>query len=386
MPAQREMALSMQAAAVRRFSDVPVPHSVLDLDAIVRASPAKLMSPPQRRAWANVFATLRANGSVSLVMIGGSMARGQGCTALNAEQATCAYAGRLASWLRGRFPWATILFDNRAVGGMTTGAALLSLPSLSQPVYLDSDAPLTRGEGDMLGVSTIGGDGGGGSADPMGGRAAASSASTKKKSSRRHASPINSLVIPVGVGPAATRPRASIILIDYAINDALYAHASVFSRGTLHLAAVISSLWLLCVRICQICDDSRACARPHSELQVANSKLDADVYRNAKRVLRPLNQSAAVFQQVVAASEAALRYLLGSAKVASALLLVEGSCWRSTRNTSAAHGLVARHYGVPFLDFAAVLRKVCTRYWLAIMRSRHMCPPLTRPLPAPTIS
>ena len=145
---------------------------------------------------------------------------------------------------------------------MTTGVSLLTLPSLSMPVRPDDDVDNEDEDYD----------------------------STARPSS-----------------------GASILLIDYAINDAF-------------------------------------------ELQVQNSRLSVDVYKNAKRTLKPLNQSEAVYLQVVAATEAMVRFLLNGARVRSALLVVEGSCWRSTRNTVDAHASVARHYGVPFFDFAATLR------------------------------
>ena len=161
---------------------------------------------------------------------------------------------------------------------MTTGMSLLTLPSLAMPVRAEED--IDAADDDDL--------------------PSAGTPTTSRSASRPSAS--------------SSRPSASIILIDYAVNDAF-------------------------------------------ELQVQNSKLSREVYRNAKELLRPLNQSAAVYQQVTAATEAMIRYLLSAARVPSALLIVEGSCWRSIRNTSAAHALVGRHYGVAFLDFPVALRE-----------------------------
>lgn len=132
------------------------------------------------------------------------MARGQGCTEDESAMQRCAYAGRLVSWLRSEYANATILFENRAVGGQTTGGSLLALPSLAQPVRSEEDAePLqydARVEGKTVLDSHSRTSGSGGSSRD--GRSTA---------------------------------RASIILMDYAVNDAF-------------------------------------------ELQVANSKLDAAVW------------------------------------------------------------------------------------------------------------
>ena len=244
------------------LSSIPLPSLVVNSTAAAQFALASALSKAQQTAWSNVFATLRSGGTVSVVTIGGSMARGQGCTEHDAAQTSCSYSGRLVSWLRRAFPSARILFENRAIGGMTTGVSLLTLPSLSMPVRPDDDVDNEDEDYD----------------------------STARPSS-----------------------GASILLIDYAINDAF-------------------------------------------ELQVQNSRLSVDVYKNAKRTLKPLNQSEAVYLQVVAATEAMVRFLLNGARVRSALLVVEGSCWRSTRNTVDAHASVARHYGVPFFDFAATLR------------------------------
>ena len=52
---------------------------------------------------------------------------------------SCAYSGRLVAWLRTAYPNATILFENRAVGGMTTGFSLLTLPTSALPIRADED-------------------------------------------------------------------------------------------------------------------------------------------------------------------------------------------------------------------------------------------------------
>lgn len=255
-------------------STTPTPAIVVNATASAHAAPARSMSEVQRRAWARAFNALRSGGTLSVVQLGGSMARGQGCTDDDSAQASCAYSSRLVSWMRQAFPKATVLYENRATGGLTTGGALLSLPTLAQPVRAEDTSEEATSDG--------------GSADERQGRQS-----------------------PRAVG----RARASVLLLDFAINDAF-------------------------------------------EHQVANSHLDLETYRNAKRALKKFNTSAlAVYHQVAAATEAALRYLLSRHPSAPALLLVEGSCWRSARNTVDAHATVARHYGVPFVDFAATLRQ-----------------------------
>ena len=277
---------------------IALPSYVVNSTAASLASPAALMSPTQRQLWAHAFATLRRGGTVSVVVLGGSMARGQGCSEDESLMLSCAYSGRVVAWLRAAYPKAKVLFENRAVGGQTTGSSLLALPSLSQPV---------RGEDED---------------DDFGGEPA-SSADASPRHHRLAAAAAAAAAAAGAINASSARLRrrvqqqqssASIILMDYAINDAF-------------------------------------------ELQVANSKLDASVYWGAKRLLKPLNQSQAVYQQVAAATEAMLRYLLAHARERSALLLVEGSCWRSARNTTAAHATIARHYGVPWFDFASTLRR-----------------------------
>ena len=147
-------------------------------------TPAWRLSTPQRMAWAHVFAALRENGTISVVTLGGSMAHGQGCTADPSAHVRCAYSGRLVAWLRTAYPHATILFENRAIGGMTTGMALLSLPSLSRPVMRDEDATSDTD------------DEGGGDDRNVGGESGESPAGQRRA--------------------LEGRPSASVILIDYA--------------------------------------------------------------------------------------------------------------------------------------------------------------------------
>jgi hypothetical protein len=267
------------------------PETVLDLEQASRASPVSHMGTLQRHAWARAFATLEAGGTVSLVMIGGSMARGQGCSEDDSMLVSCSYSGRVAAWLRQAYPRARLLYENRAAGGMTTGGALLWLPSMAEPVRAeedddDTDHDETQRE-DRLGDERAGG----------------SAAAVESPQ-----------VAGVNSSCCNRAAQASIILIDYSINDAF-------------------------------------------EGQVMNSKLSLDAYRSAKSVLKPLNKTQAVYYQVGASSESLLRYLLGGARIRSALLMIEGSCWRSARNTSGAHAHVARYYGVPFFDFASTLRQ-----------------------------
>ena len=72
---------SFGGAKCMRVDVAPMPTSSsypLDAGAAARASPASALSAAQRRAWAAAFASLRAGGAVSLLMLGGSLARGQG--------------------------------------------------------------------------------------------------------------------------------------------------------------------------------------------------------------------------------------------------------------------------------------------------------------------
>lgn len=62
------------------FFRVPLPSLVVNSTAAAHAASLHLLSGAQKVAWARVFSTLRAGGVVSFVVLGGSMARGQGCT------------------------------------------------------------------------------------------------------------------------------------------------------------------------------------------------------------------------------------------------------------------------------------------------------------------
>ena len=181
------------------------------------------------------------------------MARGQGCTDNPSEADSCAYAARLVSKLRETFPQARLLFENRAVGGMTTGGSLLSLPTLSSPVTSE--------------------DGG--------------------------------------------APDASMLLIDFAINDSFEAQ----------------TVW--------------SGERKMRELQT---------YMRVKDHLKGRETGDQVHRSVLAASEAMVRYLLEH-RSRTAVLVVEGTCWKSpSRRTHEAHRRVARYYGVPHFDFTDALR------------------------------
>ena len=121
------------------FRGMSMASAVINETAAALASPSILIGRAQRLAWTRFFTALASGMTVSIVMLGGSMARGQGCT-INASYADrCPYAARLVSKLRTAYPQATILYENRAVGGMTTGWALLSLPVLSRPVTTESN-------------------------------------------------------------------------------------------------------------------------------------------------------------------------------------------------------------------------------------------------------
>lgn len=128
-----------------------------------RASSPSAMSDSQRRAWAHVLFALRSGGDVSFVVIGGSLPRGHGCDrhqpAGTATPAMCAYPQRLLKWLRERYPRARIHFENRAQGGLTSGGALLSLPSLAQPVSIERPMASPGGRNGSAGiVDTASGD------------------------------------------------------------------------------------------------------------------------------------------------------------------------------------------------------------------------------------
>ena len=139
-PRRPSMLRSSAGAALAdpRFFErtVPLPSRVVNTTAAEVCSPAAAMSAAQRGAWSRVFAALRSGGTVSVVMLGGSMARGQGCTEDESAHVSCSYSGRLVAWLRRAYPRAKVFFENRAVGGMTTGVSLLSLPSLAMPVSM----------------------------------------------------------------------------------------------------------------------------------------------------------------------------------------------------------------------------------------------------------
>lgn len=239
---------------------MPTSATVYPLDAAAasRAAPLSSLSAPQRGAWAAAFAALRDGGLLSLLMLGGSMARGVGCSPDDTLTAACSYSARFAATLRTASPKARVLYDNRAVGGMTTGSALLSLPSLSASLV---PPPATGGgrRGDRGGVGEV-------------------------------------------------------ILIDFSINDAF-------------------------------------------EAQVYRRSVAPSVYGRARAALgaEPWSKRRA-YLQVLAATEAMVRHLLVHAPSA-ALLLVEGSCWPSSRNTTEAHAHVAAHYGVGFLNFRSALRR-----------------------------
>ena len=60
------------------LSSIPLPSLVVNSTAAAQFALASALSKAQQTAWSNVFATLRSGGTVSVVTIGGSMARGQG--------------------------------------------------------------------------------------------------------------------------------------------------------------------------------------------------------------------------------------------------------------------------------------------------------------------
>lgn len=185
-------AIRMLAAAQRSPLLLPTETAIPDVARVVNATAAALqvhtsrMSESQRCSWEEVFSALQAGRTVSLIMLGGSMARGQGCNDdPGGASAACAYSGRLAAWLRGQYPQARLLFENRAMGGMTTGGALVTLPITSKPITEEND------------------DAGGGDAGAGAGAFRA------------------------GSGAVA----ASIILIDFAINDCAHDRTQLHSRS-----------------------------------------------------------------------------------------------------------------------------------------------------------
>lgn len=251
----------------------------LNASAAALASPVSFMGDGQRSAWGSVLGALKAGGTISVVMIGGSMARGQGCTMDPTQADGCAYAARLVTRLRSRFPRARLLFENRAVGGMTTGGTLLSLPTLSQPVNPED---------------------------------------------------------------GASEPDASVLLVDFAINDNFEAQ----------------SLWTM-----------------------ERKREDLKTYLQLKTHLKRFNQGEQVHRSVSAASEAMLRYLLEH-RPRTAVLISEGTCWKSpTRRTHEAHRNVARYYGVAHFDFTDSLsRGVATQTAMtALAPGGDMCVACIRP-------
>ena len=238
--------------------------AVLNHTAIASLTQFSALRAAQQQSWAHVFEVLREGGELSFVTIGGSVARGHGCSPAAARDAVaitrCSYPHRVVEWMRNKYPLARIDFENRAVGGQPTGSALMGLPSLAQPITAfdsrNDDGVDTRGN---------------------------------HSTSSRH---------------------ASILLIDFAINDA-------FEAWTGH------SRW-----------------------------------SNFSHRIKTLDPMTALFLQVQSATEAMLRWLLVN-RASSALLMVESNCWDPrffNHTASAAHRAAAAHYGVAFLDFPAALR------------------------------
>lgn len=302
--------------------------AVLNTTAITTSLQPATMCWAQRRAWRRVFSTLEAGGVLSVVIIGGSVARGNGCAAeANARfgdeghrlAVNCAYSARLVRWLRGRYPSARILYENRATGGMTTGGALLSLPSLARPVTIEGEGP-----GDS----------------------------------------------------AARGPDASILLIDFALNDHYDSQVGRESDRTMHAlptrqvvdARFLDALALVLTR-CMY-----SCARLILQVTYTRETRKESGVRDSSKLLGTLTKEEGVYLQVQASTESMIRFLLltrgggsGGEPAAAkppALLMVESSCWlkhwphtfRRNDTAAAAHRHVASHYGVPYFNFVDGLR------------------------------
>ena len=87
---------------------------------------------------------------------------------------------------------------------------------------------------------------------------------------------------------------------------------------------------------------------------MVRKRAEAATYSALKHTLQRYDQREQFYQNVLASTEAMLRYLVVHSPH-TALMLVESNCWRSARRTYEAHRVVARHYGVPWFDFLRAL-------------------------------
>jgi hypothetical protein len=99
------------------------------------------MSEPQHVAWCRLFGALAGNATnalavpagapVRVITLGGSMLSGVGCHDYvhPTHSPLCAYPTKLVRWL-GHHYGVRVELDNLAMGGMSSGAALASLPLL----------------------------------------------------------------------------------------------------------------------------------------------------------------------------------------------------------------------------------------------------------------
>lgn len=140
VPGSRDCAEDSVSKALPWFFDDKLPHILFDPVTLRRLADAQAMNAasPQAVAHTRVLNRLLARKHTSIVVIGGSMVAGQGCTrkpytsSEPKQLAECSYASRFVGWLRRAFgiPDQMLWFSNRAAGGTDTGGGLPQLPLL----------------------------------------------------------------------------------------------------------------------------------------------------------------------------------------------------------------------------------------------------------------
>lgn len=86
-------------------------------------------SRAQRKAYSMIFGRLRK--TVTFIVLGGSVLRGNGCSEPNGTSGLdCAYPARFARWMRCMYG-SGLQFSNRAIGGTPTSSAIPQIPTLT---------------------------------------------------------------------------------------------------------------------------------------------------------------------------------------------------------------------------------------------------------------